>query len=141
MEQSCKKTQTAEWMKEFYARHPELLYRTTRPKDIIKTDAEDPEKKPFCTALQNVQLASPGTLDDVRRFFNRNEVKFISSTGEKENILRSFGRDRGGRHEKVGTDKHVTTVVSTNEAGENLPMKFIVEGKLELNHWYEPIPI
>lgn len=63
-----------------------------------------------------------------------------TGVGEKEKVLGAAGRDRGGRHGKQASNKHVTAVLTTNEAGDILPIQLVVEGRLELKRWYEPLP-
>lgn len=69
---------------------------------------------------------------------NMDKVNTSTEMGEKEHVLGSAGRNRSARPEKRGTNGHVTTVLNTNAAGDIFQLHLIVEGHLEMKHWYDP---
>lgn len=132
---------TQSWMRSFRLRHPELFDRVIRSKEIVRADAEHLDHiRTYKTAFKNDKTGYHGIFNGSSRFFNREKVKVQTGVGKKKKVLGATGRDRGGRHGKQGTDKNVTTVLTTNAAGDIIPIQFIVEGRLQLKRWYDPLP-
>lgn len=61
--------------------------------------------------------------------------------GENEHIMGADGRNRRARVAKQGSKKHLTSVLTKNASGDILPLQLIVEGRLELKHWYDQLLI
>lgn len=85
--------------------------------------------------LKGVKGTCTSILSSAKRNFNIDEVKKPSIIGQKENLIGATGRNCGERLGKQGYEKHVTSVLTINSAGDNRPVQLNVEGRLELKRW------
>lgn len=128
------------WIRSFRAHHKELSFRAFQPKDIAKADAEHPNHvKMYQKAFQNIENVHSDIFKSANLFYNSDKVNVRKAWGEKEKVLEASGKNRCVQPEKLGTDMHVTVLLTANVDFAVLPLQFFIEGRQQMKRWFDPL--